>query len=125
MNAIQCSAFDSEIALAQNFVAANDLDTAFAHLERAHVMGQLSVMPHITSHWLMLRVEIRRRRFMAIPGQVVRILLGALGSAIGAVPIGNTAGTNVSMFKRMPIDSGLQNIIDGSERTEKVIRPDS
>lgn len=50
---------------------------------------------------------------MAVFGQTVRIVLGMLGSAVGIVPVGNTGGTDISMFKRMPIDPELQNIIDG------------
>ena len=46
-------------------------------------------------------------------GQIVRIVLGTLGSAVGLVPVGNTGGTNVSMFKRMPIAPELQISIDG------------
>ena len=50
---------------------------------------------------------------MAALGQTVRILLGILGSAVGVVPAGNTGGTDIGMFKRMPIEPELQNIIDG------------
>jgi len=50
---------------------------------------------------------------MAALGQMVRILLGILGSAVGIVPVGNTGGTDIGVFKRMPIEPELQNIIDG------------
>ena len=113
MNPIRRIAFDEEIALAKEFIARGDLDSGFAHLERAHVLGQDFVLPHARSHWLMLKVECRRRRPVAAFGQVVRIFLGILGSAVGIVPAGNTGGSNVNMFKRMPIDPGLQNFIDG------------
>jgi hypothetical protein len=124
MNPIQCSAFDSEIAQAKSFITSGDLDTGFAHLERAHVIGQDHVIPHITSHWLMLRVELRRRRPAAVLGQLVRIVLGALGSAVGVVPTGNTGGTNISMFKRMPVEGELQQIIDGRAPGEPAPRRD-
>ena len=52
----------------------------------------------------MLGVEFRRRRVMATFGQIARIVLGMLGSTVGLVPIGNTGGTNISMFKRLPIE---------------------
>jgi hypothetical protein len=123
MNPIQCSTFNNEIAQAKSFIASGNLDAGFAHLERAHVIGQEYVIPHITSHWLMFRVELRRRRLAAILGQLVRIVLGALGSAVGAVPIGNTGGTNISMFKRMPIETELQHIIDGHAPSEQARRP--
>ena len=113
MNPVRSAAFDNEIALAKVFIARGEFETGFAHLERAHVIGQAFVVPHATSHWLMLKVELRRRRPMAVFGQAVRIVLGILGSAVGLVPVGNTGGTNVSMFKRMPIAPELQNTIDG------------
>jgi hypothetical protein len=122
MNPIRCSAFNSAIAQAKNLVASDDLEAGFAHLERAHVIGQDYVMPHVTSHWLMLRVELRRRRLAGVLGQVMRIVLGALGSAIGVVPTGNTGGTNISMFKRMPVETELQNIIDGRAPSEEARR---
>ena len=118
MNSIQRSAFNSEITQAKSLIASGDLGACFAHLERAHVIGQAYVMPHVTSHWLMFQVELRRQRFAAALGQVIRIVLGALGSAVGAVPTGNTGGTNISMFKRIPVEIELQNIIDGRARSE-------
>jgi Protein of unknown function (DUF3703) len=119
MNAIQRSVFNNEIAQARSFIAAGNLEAGFAQLERAHVIGQDYVVPHITSHWLMLRVEMRRRRLAAVLGQLIRIVLGALGSAVGVVPTGNTGGTNISMFKRMPIEAELQQIIDGRAPSEQ------
>jgi hypothetical protein len=82
-------------------------DEAFVHLERAHVLGQACVRPHVIAHWLMLMVALRRREPLAAGGQIMRILLGALGSAVGSVPTGNTGGINVNMFRRMPIDPEL------------------
>lgn len=113
MNPVQSAAFDKEIALAKELIAKGKLEASFPHLERAHIVGQAFVVPHVTSHWLMLGVEFRRRRVMAVFGQTVRIVLGMLGSAVGLVPEGNTGGTDISMFKRMPIEPELQNIIDG------------
>ena len=66
----------------------------------------------------MLKVEIRRRRPAAAFGQAVRIVLGVLGSAAGVVPVGNTGGSDVGMFKRMPIDPELQTIIDAGAPPE-------
>lgn len=113
MNRVRRVAFDSEIALAKDLIAKGELEASFSHLERAHVIGQAFVVPHAKSHWLMLGVEFRRGRVKAVFGQVVRILLGMLGSAVGVVPVGNTGGTDISMFKRMPIEAELQTIIDG------------
>lgn len=112
MNPVQRAAFDNEMTLAEELIARGELEAGFAHLERAHVIGQAFVMPHARSHWLMLKVELRRRRAVAAFGQAVRIVLGMLGSAVGIVPVGNTGGSDISMFKRMPIEPVLQKIID-------------
>lgn len=92
------------------------LDEAFAHLERAHVLGQRYIVPHVRAHWLMLRIGVSRRSVAEVMGQAARIVLGALGSAIGVVPTGNTGGTNVSMFRRLPIDPQIENVLN--ERQE-------
>lgn len=113
MNPIQRAAFETEIAEAQRCFAGGQIDVGFRHLERAHVIGQAHVVPHVRTHWLMLKVEVRRRRPLAILGQAARVLLGALGSAIGVVPTGNTGGSDISMFRRLPIDPELQRIIAG------------
>ncbi|MGW8390044.1 DUF3703 domain-containing protein [Pseudoduganella sp. HUAS MS19] len=100
--------FDWEIAAARSHMAGGKLNAAMAHLERAHVIGQQQVWPHVLTHWLMLRVELQRGRAAAAFGQLLRIVLGALGSALGLVPTGNTGGSDIGMFKRMPIPDELQ-----------------
>ena len=57
---------------------------------------------------------------LAVTGGIA-LLAGCAGSTgyvetstgVGVVPVGNTGGSNVSMFKRMPIAPELQRIIDG------------
>jgi hypothetical protein len=112
-------AFDREIALGKELIASANLERAFEHLERAHVLGQMSVGAHSQAHWLMLRLEIRRRRIAAAFGQVVRLFLGAIGSAVRVVPVGNTGGSDISMFARLPIAPELQAIIDDSTSDPK------
>ena len=114
MNTQRRLAFEREIALGRELIADGDLERAFRHLERAHVIGQTFVGAHAKAHWLMYTLEIRRRRVAAAFGQAVRLVLGVIGSAIGVVPIGNTGGTDISMFKRLPIAPELQEIIDDS-----------
>ena len=113
MNPTLRSAYGTEMAQAKRAFAANELGTSFAHLQRAHVLGQAFVGPHCATHAGMLRIEWRRRRPIAALGQLVRLVLGALGSAIGVVPTGNTGGSDVNMFRRMPIAPELQSLIDG------------
>ncbi len=106
--------FDREIALGRELLARGDPEGACRHLERAHVIGQNFVGAHTKAHWLMFKLELRRRRFSAVCGQAARLVLGIIGSAIGVVPIGNTGGTDISMFERLPIPPDLEEIIDAN-----------
>jgi hypothetical protein len=113
LNHVQNAAFEAEIVLARTLMSQGDLKGAFSRLERAHVIGQSHVVPHVVSHWLMLIIALRQYQLGSAWGQVVRIVMGAVGSAAGVVPTGNTGGSNVSMFQRMPIEPELQDIIAG------------
>ena len=117
MNTQRRDAFDREILLARQRLAEGNPGRAFPHLERAHVIGQAYVGLHAKAHWLMFTLELRRRRPGAAFGQAVRIVLGVIGSAVGVVPVGNTGGTDISMFKRLPIPSDLRNIVDAGSST--------
>lgn len=108
-------AFEAEMACANRLIKAGRLDHAFRHLERAHVLGQRHVVPHVRSHWTMLRIAIKHSSITEIHGQAVRIVIGAIGSAIGIVPIGNTGGTSISMFCRLPIEPELAQLLKDSE----------
>lgn len=97
-------AVDQEIAASQ---AASDRVAQFHHLERAHVLAQASTREHVRAHWRMLVWALRGRDVREAAGQIVRIVGAASKTAIGLVPHGNTGGTNVSPFRRMPIAPDL------------------
>lgn len=79
-----------------------DLRTAFAHLERAHILSQRLMVMHVRTHMAMLRIGWRRRDIRELPGQLTRIVAATFFSRIW-VPTGNTGGANVSAFRPMPI----------------------
>ncbi|EQC48064.1 DUF3703 domain-containing protein [Bacteriovorax sp. Seq25_V] len=104
--------FNKEVTQAKSLIRKGDFELAFVHLERAHVIGQLYVIPHTISHYYMLVVGIKKRSFKEIFGQLIRLPLGVLGSAVGIVPTGNTGGSNISAFKKLPIPSDIQEILN-------------
>lgn len=105
------AAFESEITSAVHFIQAGHMEQAMRRLERAHVLGQYNILPHVRSHWHMLRIALRRRACGEGLGQIVRIILGALGTAGRFIPVGNTGGSNISMFARIPIDPELAELL--------------
>ena len=92
--------------------AARDPSNGFAHLERAHVLGQASTREHVRVHWRMLTWAVRQRDAREIFGQVIRLIGASSLTFIGKVPTGNTGGSNVSAIQPMPIDPQLAAIID-------------
>jgi Protein of unknown function (DUF3703) len=76
--------------------------TEFAHLERAHVLGQASTALHVAAHLRMAAWSLRERDLKELRGQLLRVVGAATKTAIGWVPSGNTGGVNVSPFKSLP-----------------------
>ncbi|WP_394170651.1 DUF3703 domain-containing protein [Saccharospirillum alexandrii] len=102
---------EQELAAARRASAVNDTQQAFAHLERAHVLGQESTYWHVKVHCLMLLWAFRHRSVREARGQVFRIIGAATKTAFGWVPQGNTGGANVSPFRKMPIAPELAEVI--------------
>ena len=96
--------------------ARSDAANEFAHLERAHVLGQASTREHVRVHWRMLLWAWRHRDARELFGQVYRLAGAATKTFIGLVPTGNTGGANVSPVKPMPIDPELEAIIRRARR---------
>ena len=68
------SAFQKEMRLAHSSYLADDLDQAFSHFERAHILGQRYFIAHMVTHWWMFRVGIRRQDLREIFGQITRMI---------------------------------------------------
>ena len=105
------SHIEKEIAAAGDFLKINDLESAFFHLERAHILGQSKTAEHARVHWLMLKLGWKRRDAREIFGQLFRILGASTKTPFGIYPTGNTGGANVSPFKPMPIPEDLKKIL--------------
>lgn len=106
-------AFDHEwIAAAQARLDGN-LDSAFHHLERAHILSQRITRLHVQSHVGMLAIGWQRRDGREVTGQLARIVAALLFSRIW-VPDGNTGGANVSALKPLPIPGDLDAILKAS-----------
>lgn len=98
---------DHELAAAHALEQRGDAAAAFAHLERAHVLGQGSTVQHVRVHWHMLQWAWRYQDEREFVGQLFRLVGAATKTALGWVPSGNTGGSRVSPFKPMPIASEL------------------
>lgn len=110
------SSVQSELEAARQAEAGGDAGAAFAHLERAHVLGQAATGLHVQVHWRMFLWAARQRKPAEVAGQLGRLVAAVVVTGIGWLPHGNTGGADVSAFRRMPIPEDLQNLIDAARR---------
>ena len=116
------SAFAFEMSSARTAYAEGNLDYAFAKLERAHILGQRALWPHIATHWWMLKVAWYKADWREIRGQIARMIAAVFGYVFGWVPLGNTGGANVSPIKPMPIPAEFARFFEPTRKREKRIR---
>jgi hypothetical protein len=104
--------FVRELNLGRMHYHKQEYSKSFYYLERAHILGQKNIVAHLKIHIWMLKVAIKQEDLKELIGQLIRIPLAVIGSAIGIVPIGNTGGSNVHIFKRMKVPEDLEGFLE-------------
>ncbi len=93
--------------------AARNVSAAWTALERAHIVSQPHLGPHIACHWAMLGFAVGQGDWREAAGQIVRLVLAPVGALTGRIPSGNTGRSNVSAFQAMPIPDDLASQLNG------------
>jgi hypothetical protein len=102
--------YEKELLEYQAEMLNHNLDGAWNHLERAHIIGQQYPYQHSYVHWKMLLFGCKIKSMKEIIGQIPRLLVGGVKSFVGKVPVGNPGGASVPPLKPFPIDVELQQI---------------
>lgn len=102
--------YEREVRQADEALRREDFETAFRHLERAHVLAQRLTARHSFIHWRMLVAGLRRRDLREAVGQVPRIVASILFSRLW-VPRGNSGRARVSAFAPMPVPEDLRHLV--------------
>jgi len=102
--------YEQELQQADEALRREDFDTAFRHLERAHVLAQRMTGRHTFIHWRMLVAGLRSRDLREVAGQVPRIVASILFSRVW-VPRGNSGRARVSAFAPMPVAEDLEHLV--------------
>ena len=89
---------------------AGNLENAWMHLEKAHILGQRYPYEHSYVHWKMLQFGFKIKSLKEIFGQIPRLIFGGVKSFVGKIPVGNPGGANVPLLKPFPIEKELQDI---------------
>jgi Protein of unknown function (DUF3703) len=103
-------AYKQEVERADQALWRDDFETAFRHLERAHVLAQRMTGRHTFIHWRMLIAGLRRGDLHEVGGQLPRIVASILFSRLW-VPRGNSGRARVSAFKPMPVPADLRHLV--------------
>lgn len=103
-------AYEREVQHADEALKRADFETAFRHLERAHVLAQRMTVRHARIHWRMLVAGLQCGDLREVVGQVPRIVASILFSRLW-VPRGNSGRARVSAFAPMPVPDGLQQLV--------------
>lgn len=102
--------YEQEVKRADRALQQDDFETAFRHLERAHVLAQRMTGRHTFIHGRMLVTGLRRGDLREVAGQVPRIIASILFSRLW-VPRGNSGRAHVSAFKPMPVPDDLRHLV--------------
>jgi hypothetical protein len=105
-------AWSTQMDAARSARQSGDGEREWHHLERAHILSQPMVGPHVRTHVVMLATAVRRHDRREAVGQVFRLAVAGPGSITGRYPLGNTGGADVSAFRPMPIPEDLQAVLD-------------
>ncbi|MFQ3213173.1 MAG: hypothetical protein ACJAT1_000827 [Marivirga sp.] len=88
-----------------------NMQKAWKHLVRAHIIAQCYPLEHTPTHRKMLLFGLKIKSIKEIMGQIPRLLFGGLRSFLGIVPLGNTGGANVPALKLRPVPLDLHQIL--------------
>lgn len=103
--------YEKELVSYGNAFEQSDLQLAWRHLERAHILGQPWAVEHSEVHWKMLRFGFAIKSWKEIRGQILRLVLGGVKSFVGKIPTGNTGGADVPPLRVMEIPPDLREIL--------------
>ena len=106
--------FDKELEDYKIHFKAGQLQMAWRHLERAHIIGQAYPFHHSYVHWKMLLFGIHIKDTKEVIGQIPRLLIGGVKSFVGKIPVGNTGGADVPPLKPLPISEDLLEVFKKS-----------
>ena len=102
-----------------NSFRSGDLQQAWYHLERAHIIGQSYPVEHSYAHWLMLKFGFAIKDRKEILGQIPRLLVGGVKSFVGKIPLGNTGGANVPPLKPLPLPGDIEQLFISARLPKK------
>jgi len=102
--------YEAELSKYKVEYTKGNLEKAWTHLERAHILGQKYPYAHTYVHWKMLQFGFKIKSGKEVLGQIPRLFFRGVKSFVGKIPVGNPGGADVPPLKPFPIDEELRAI---------------
>ncbi len=113
MEAVLREHFKTELKKAKTAIAAQDFETAWIALQRAHILGQRDAVAHTIAHWKMLKLAWKQRDFREVRGQLLPVLIAApLTLLYGQIRALRGGKANVSDSEQMAVPEDIQQILN-------------
>ena len=105
--------FNTELRRANSAISAQDFETAWTALQRAHILGQRDTIAHTIVHWKMLKLAWKQRDFREVRGQLLPVLIAApLTLLYGQIRALRGGKANVSDSEQMAVPEDIQQILN-------------
>lgn len=105
--------FNAELKKAKTAIAAQDFETAWTALQRAHILGQRDAVAHTIAHWNMLKLAWKQRDFREVRGQIMPVLIAApLTLLYGQFRYLRGGKANVNDLEQMSIPEDIRQILN-------------
>lgn len=104
-------AFQLELKLYKEAFKQENWTLAWKHVERAHILGQFFSLPHLLTHYLMLKLAWRTNDCFEVLAQVPRLILAVPGSVTGKAPLGNSGRSTIGIFTPAEIPEDLKSLL--------------
>lgn len=112
MKAVLREHFKAELEKTKVAIAAQDFETAWIALQRAHILGQRDAIAHTIVHWNMLKLAWKQRDFEGVRGQLMPVLLAVPFTLFyGQIRSLRGGKANVNDSERMLIPQDIQQIL--------------
>ncbi|MER3434522.1 MAG: hypothetical protein C4288_14120 [Leptolyngbya sp. ERB_1_1] len=113
MKAVLQEHFDAELKQAKIAIAAQDFETAWTALQRAHILGQRNAVAHTIAHWNMLKLAWKQGDFREVRGQLLPTLLAfPLTLLYGQMRSLRSGKANIKDSDQMAIPQDIQQILN-------------
>ncbi len=113
MKAVLREHFKVELEKAKKATAAQDFETAWTALQRAHILGQRDAIAHTIAHWNMLKLAWKQRDFREVMGQFIPVLLAVpLTLLYGQFRSLRGGKANVNDLEQISIPEDIQQILN-------------